>query len=78
MKMTYEKLNKWINGLAKTKFYTISLKNGRGFYEIMYLYHDYHHIERIYPHDMEDELKCQKKILDSCIKFERNTKPLNF
>lgn len=74
MKMTFEKLDKWLIELGKTKPYRIVLKNGRGFYELMLLYEEYHFIERIYPHDMEDELGCQKKVLDACYRFECNIK----
>ena len=50
------------------------IKNGIGFYEIVFLYENYHFCDRLMSKDMEDELLCQKKILDMCSKFEKNIK----
>lgn len=74
MKMTYEKLNTWFINLSKTKPYRMTLKNGHGFYEVVFLYNEYHYSGRVTPNDMEDEIKCQKKILSLCMDFERNIK----
>lgn len=72
--MTYDKLNTWIINLGKTKPYRIMLKNGMGFYELVFLYHDFHHSEKIYQNDMKDDLVCQRKILEMCLIFEKNIK----
>jgi hypothetical protein len=64
----------WVNRLANTKPYRIVMKNGQGFYEIMFLYNEYHYNDRIFPKDMEDETKCRSKIMDMCSKFEQNIK----
>lgn len=74
MKMTFVKLNDWMRKLAETKPYRLMVKNGAGFYEILFLYGDYHYTDRIYTKDMEDELNCQKKILEMCSTFEHNFK----
>ena len=74
MKMTYDNLNSWVIKLSKIKPYRITLKSGHGFYEIWFLYNEYHHCVRILPNDMEDEIKCQKKILFMCMEFEKNIK----
>lgn len=74
MKMTFIKLNDWVRKLAETKPYRLMVKNGAGFYEILFLYGDYHYTDRIYTKDMEDELNCQKKILKMCSTFEHNFK----
>jgi len=69
-----EKLKDWVSKLAKTKPYRVMVKNGSGFYEIVFLYGEYHYTDRIYAKDMEDELNCQKKILEMCLTFEQNFK----
>ena len=74
MKMTIIKLNDWVRKLEETKPYRIMIKNGIGFYEILFLYGDYHYSDKIYPKDLDDELNCQKKILSMCVAFERNMK----
>jgi hypothetical protein len=72
MKMTYGNLSNWIRKLAVTKPYRILLKNGHGFYEVEFLCNEWHHSDKIYPTDMEDEIKCQKKVLGMCMEFEKN------
>jgi len=67
-------LTSWIRSLEKSKPYRIMIKNGQGFYEILFWYADYHYNDRLLFQDMEDELKCQKKILDMCSVFEKNMK----
>lgn len=78
MKMTYEKLNSWIMQLANTKPYRMTLKNGNGFYEIVFLYNEYHYTDKLNFNDLEDELACQKKVLKMCQIFEQNIKLLVF
>ena len=78
MKMTITKLNDWVRKLAETKPYRIMIKNGVGFYEILFLYTDYHYTDRLYVQDMDDELTCQKKILTMCSTFEKNIKLRTF
>ena len=78
MKMTYEKLNSWIMQLANTKPYRMTLKNGNGFYEIVFLYNEYHYTDKLNFNDLEDELTCQKKVLKMCQIFEQNIKLLVF
>ena len=74
MKTDPIKLNSWIMNLANTKPYRLTMKNGQGFYEIVFLYNEYHYSDRIFPKDLEDELECQKKILNMCSVFEKNVK----
>lgn len=74
MKTDSIKLNSWVMKLAETKPYRITMKNGSGFYELVFLYNQYHYNDRIYLKDLEDELVCQKKILDMCSVFEKNIK----
>ena len=69
-------LRDWIRKLGESKPYRISLKNGIGFYEVIFLYGDYHFNERLYPNDLKDELECQKKILKMCSIFENNIKSI--
>lgn len=64
----------WIRSLSNSKPYRIMIKNGIGFYEIVFLYENYHFCDRLMPKDMENELLCQKKILNMCAKFEKNIK----
>ena len=45
MKMTIVKLNDWVRKLAETKPYRIMVKNGIGFYEVLFLYGDYHYTD---------------------------------
>lgn len=78
MKMTITKLNDWVRKLAETKPYRIMIKNGIGFYEVLFLYDDYHYTDRLYAKDLDEELKCQKKILNMCITFENNFKLRSF
>ena len=78
MKMTITKLNDWIRKLAETKPYRIMVKNGIGFYEVLFLYGDYHYTDRLYMQDMDDELNCQKKVLAMCSTFEHNFKLRTF
>ena len=74
MKVNEVNLNSWIMRLAETKPYRIVMKNGKGFYEIIFLYNEYHYADKIYLQDLEDELNCQKKILGMCSIFEQNMK----
>ena len=78
MKTNAIKLNTWVSELAKTKPYRLSMKNGQGFYELIFLYNEYHYSDRIFPKDLENELECQKKILNMCSVFEKNMKPRVF
>ena len=78
MKTDPIKLNSWIMSLANTKPYRLIMKNGVGFYEIVFLYNEYHYSDRIFPKDLENELECQKKILNMCSVFEKNMKPRVF
>lgn len=78
MKMTINNLENWIKKLAETKPYRMILKNGLGFYEVVFLYNEYHFTDKLYTKDMEDELTCQKKILAMCSKFENNIKLRTF
>lgn len=78
MKMTITKLNDWVRKLANTKPYRIMVKNGVGFYEVLFLYGDYHYNDRLYMQDMDDELNCQKKVLTMCSTFEHNFKLRTF
>jgi hypothetical protein len=50
------------------------IKNGKGFYEVLFLYTDYHYTDRLYMKDLDDELTCQKKVLEMCSTFENNFK----
>ena len=72
MKMTASGLVSWVGKLANTKPYRITVKNGSGFYEIVFLYGEWHYSDRLSPKDLEDELECQKLILGMCQVFERN------
>ena len=72
MKMTIDKLTNWVRKLAETKPYRISVKNGSGFYEIVFLYGEWHYSDRLSPKDLENELECQKLVLGMCQVFERN------
>jgi len=72
MKMTIDKLTNWVRKLAETKPYKISVKNGSGFYEIVFLYGEWHYSDRLSPKDLENELECQKLVLGMCQVFERN------
>lgn len=74
MKMSIVKLENWIRKLAQTKPYRMMIKNALGYYEIIFLYGEYHHTDKIYIKDMEDELECQKKVLAMCSYFENNFK----
>jgi hypothetical protein len=74
MKTNEQKLSIWVQQLANTKPYRMVLKKGQGFYEVVFYYLEYHYNDRIALSDMNDELKCQKKILDMCATFERNFK----
>ena len=74
MKMTITALNTWLRGLENSKPYRIMLKNGAGFYELLFWYGDYHYNDRLTVKDLEDELECQKKILNMCSVFEKNMK----
>ena len=74
MKMSMTNLNDWIRKLSQTKPYRIMVKNGLGSYEILFLYGEYHYTDKLYAKDMEDELKCQKKVLEMCSTFEHNFK----
>lgn len=74
MKMTFTSLTTWIRTLEKNKPYRIMLKNGTGFYELLFWYGDYHYANKLTIKDMEDELECQKKILNMCFVFEQNMK----
>lgn len=74
MKMSITKLEDWVRKLAKTKPYRIMIKNGKGFYEVLFLYTDYHYTDRLYMKDLDDELTCQKKVLEMCSTFENNFK----
>ena len=74
MKMTITALNTWLRGLENSKPYRIMLKNGAGFYELLFWYGDYHSNDRLTVKDLEDELECQKKILNMCSVFEKNMK----
>lgn len=76
--MTIYNLENWIRKLSETKPYKMVLKNGAGFYEIVFLYAEYHYSDKIYTKDMEDELTCQKKVLAMCSKFESNIKIKTF
>lgn len=78
MSMTIVNLENWIRKLSQTKPYRLMIKNGLGFYEIVFLYGDYHYTDKIYLKDMEDELTCQKKILNMCSTFEKNFKLRTF
>lgn len=78
MKMTIDNLENWIRKLAETKPYRMVLKNGVGFYEVVFLYNEYHFADKLYTKDMEDELTCQKKVLTMCSKFENNIKLRTF
>lgn len=68
------KFTAWIKGLENSKPYRIMIKNGQGFYELLFWYGEYHYTEKLWAKDMEDELECQKKVLDICRKFESNIK----
>ena len=72
MKMTERSLTDWINKLSASKPYRITLKKGHGFYDILFWYSEYHFNQRLMPTDLNDELKCQKKVLDLCSLFEKN------
>jgi hypothetical protein len=74
MRMSIENLENWIRKLSQTKPYRLMIKNGKGFYEIVFLYNEYHYSDKIYFKDMEDELLCQKKVLSMCSFFEENFK----
>ena len=78
MKYSEVQLRTWIGELAKSKPYRITLKNGKGFYELMFMYGDYHYSNRIYPNDMNDERTLQSKVLGMCRTFECNFKPKIF
>lgn len=78
MKMTLTSMTDWVRKLSETKPYRMMVKNGAGFYEIMFLYNEYHYSDRIFTKDMEDELICQKKILEMCSVFESNIKLRSF
>ena len=67
-------LTTWLKGLENSKPYRIMIKNGQGFYELLFWYGDYHYTDRLYAQDMENELDCQKKILNMCSVFEKNVK----
>ena len=73
-KITELELESWIKKLAINKPYRISMKNGRGFYEIWFFYREWHHVIRINADDMMSSLKCQKKILEACSLFEGQAK----
>ena len=68
------KFTSWLKGLENSKPYRIMIKNGAGFYELLFWYSDYHFTERITVKDLEDELECQKKVLNLCSLFEKNMK----
>lgn len=68
------KFTSWLKGLENSKPYRIMIKNGAGFYELLFWYGDYHFTERITVKDLEDELECQKKVLNLCSLFEKNMK----
>jgi hypothetical protein len=74
MKTDSVKLNSWVMSLSNTKPYRVSMKNGKGFFEIIFLYGDYHYSDKLYVKELEDELNCQKKILNMCSVFENNIK----
>lgn len=76
--MDYNSLSTWIKKLNNTKPYRMILKNGNGFYEIVFLYNQYHYSDRITIKDTENELECQRKILTMCQVFEHNFKLLKF
>lgn len=78
MKMTICNLENWIRKLSETKPYRIILKNNVGFYELVFLYGEYHYTDKLFMKDMEDELGCQKKILAMCFTFENNIKIKTF
>jgi hypothetical protein len=68
------KFTSWLKGLENSKPYRIMIKNGAGFYELLFWYGDYHFTEKITVKDLEDELECQKKVLNLCSLFEKNMK----
>lgn len=74
MQTNYTKLNSWIKKLESTKPYRINIQNGNGFYEITFLYDNYHFSDRLSVHELENEINCQKRILNMCSIFERNVK----
>ena len=74
MQMSFTTLSTWIRNLEGSKPYRIMLKNGAGFYEILFWYGDYHYADRIMAQDLANELECQKKILNMCSVFEKNMK----
>ena len=72
MQMHESKLETWIQQLSNSKPYRITLKKGQGFHEVLFWYGEYHFHDKLTPNDMNDELKCQKKVLDMCRMFEQN------
>lgn len=78
MQTNFLKLNSWIKQLESTKPYRINIQNGNGFYEITFWYDTYHFSDRLSVHELEDELNCQKRILNMCSIFERNIKIKTF
>lgn len=78
MAMNYDSLNTWIKKLNNTKPYRMVLKNGNGFYEVVFLYNQYHYSDKLLLRDMDNEIECQKKILNMCNVFEKNFKLLRF
>ena len=67
-------LNSWVRNLSNSKPYRILMKNGQGFYEIMFLYGEYHYVDRVMATELNNELECQKHILNMCATFEKNFK----
>ena len=67
-------LTTWLKGLENSKPYRIMIKNGQGFYELLFWYGDYHFTDRLTAKDLENDLECQKKILNLCQIFEKNIK----
>jgi hypothetical protein len=78
MKTDFVKISSWVKSLENSKPYRIMIKNGIGFYEVVFLYDDYHFSDRLALNDLNNELSCQKKILNMCAIFERNIKPRKF
>ena len=70
--------NSWIISLGNSKPYKIMLKNGAGFYQLIFLYDSYHYSDEISFDDLKNQIECQKKVLKMCAVFEQNIKLKKF